>query len=41
MDIVKCPNWEFKCKNANIGFFTPKPDLKGVDQDFLFDRKFF
>ena len=28
-------------KNANIGFFAPKPYLKGVDPDFLFDRKFF
>ena len=26
-------------KMANIGFFTPKPYLKGVDRDFLFDRK--
>ena len=25
---------------ANIGFFAPKPYLKGVDPDFLFDRKF-
>ena len=28
-------------KIANIGFFAPKPYLKGVDPDFLFDRKFF
>ena len=28
-------------KMANIGFFAPKPYLKGVDPDFLFDRKFF
>ena len=27
-------------KIANIGFFDPKPNLKGVDPDFLFDRKF-
>ena len=27
-------------KMANIGFFAPKPYLKGVDQDFLVDRKF-
>ena len=27
-------------KIANIGFFAPKPYLKGVDPDFLFDRKF-
>ena len=27
-------------KLANIGFFAPKPYLKGVDQDFLFDMKF-
>ena len=27
-------------KTANIGFFAPKPYLKGVDRDFLFDRKF-
>ena len=27
-------------KIANIGFFAPKPYLKGVDRDFLFDRKF-
>ena len=27
-------------KMANIGFFAPKPYLKGVDRDFLFDRKF-
>ena len=27
-------------KNENIGFFAPKPYLKGVDLDFLFDRKF-
>ena len=27
-------------KMANIGFFAPKPYLKGVDPDFLFDRKF-
>ena len=27
-------------KLANIGFFAPKPYLKGVDRDFLFDRKF-
>ena len=25
---------------ANIGFFASKPYLKGVDRDFLFDRKF-
>ena len=25
---------------ANIGFFAPKPYLKGVFPDFLFDRKF-
>ena len=25
---------------ANIGFFDPKPYLKGVDPDFLFERKF-
>ena len=28
-------------KITNIGFFSPKPYLKGVDQDFLFDREFF
>jgi hypothetical protein len=28
-------------KMANIGFFAPKPYLKGVDPDFLFNRKFF
>ncbi len=27
-------------KMANIGFFAPKPYLKDVDPDFLFDRKF-
>ena len=27
-------------KIANIGFFAPKPYLKGIDPDFLFDRKF-
>ena len=27
-------------KIANIGFFASKPYLKGVDPDFLFDRKF-
>ena len=27
-------------KIANIGFFDPKQNLKGVDPDFLFDRKF-
>ena len=27
-------------KMANIGFIDPKPNLKGVDPDFLFDRKF-
>jgi hypothetical protein len=27
-------------KITNIGFFAPKPYLKGVDQDFLFDSKF-
>ena len=27
-------------KKVNIGFFAPKPYLKGVDRDFLFDRKF-
>ena len=27
-------------KMANIGFFAPKPYLKGVDPDFLFYRKF-
>ena len=27
-------------KIANIGFLAPKPYLKGVDQNFLFDRKF-
>ena len=27
-------------KIANIGFFAPKPYLKGVYRDFLFDRKF-
>ena len=27
-------------KVANIGFFGLKPYLKGVDRDFLFDRKF-
>ena len=26
-------------KIANIGFFAPKPCLKGFDPDFLFDRK--
>ena len=32
---------KFKCtKIANIGFFAPKPYLKVVDRDFLFDRKF-
>ena len=40
MDIIKCPNVEFKEKIVNIGFFAPKPYLKGVDRDFLFDRKF-
>ena len=25
---------------ANIGFFAPKSNLKGVDRDFLFDKKF-
>ena len=28
-------------KIANIGFFAAKPYLKGVDRDFLFDRKFY
>ena len=27
-------------KIANIGFCAPKPYLKGVDRDFLFDMKF-
>ena len=27
-------------KMANIGFFAPKTYLKGIDRDFLFDRKF-
>ena len=27
-------------KIANIVFFAPKPYLKGIDPDFLFDRKF-
>ena len=27
-------------KIVNIGFFAPKPYLKGIDPDFLFDRKF-
>ena len=27
-------------KKANFGFFAPKQYLKGVDPDFLFDRKF-
>jgi hypothetical protein len=27
-------------KKANVGFFAPKLHLKGVDRDFLFDRKF-
>ena len=27
-------------KTANIGFFAPKPYLKGIDPDFLFHRKF-
>ena len=27
-------------KISNIGFFAPKPYLKGVDLDFLFDSKF-
>ena len=27
-------------KRANVGFFALKPYLKGVDRDFLFDRKF-
>ena len=27
-------------KMATIGFLAPKPYLKGVDLDFLFDRKF-
>jgi hypothetical protein len=27
-------------KIANIGFFAPKPYPKGIDRDFLFDRKF-
>ena len=27
-------------KIANIGSFDPKPNLKGVDPDFLFDSKF-
>ena len=27
-------------KIANIGFFAPKPYLKGANPDFLFDRKF-
>ena len=26
-------------KIANFGFVAPKPYLKGVDPDFLFDRK--
>ena len=26
-------------KIANNGFFAPKPYLKGVDPEFLFDRK--
>ena len=29
-----------KIANGNIGFFAPKPYLKGVDRDCLFDRKF-
>ena len=28
-------------KIGNIGFFAPKPYLKGVDPNFLFDRNFF
>ena len=27
-------------KIVNISFFAPKPYLKGVDRDLLFDRKF-
>ena len=27
-------------KNANIGFFAPKPYFNSVYRDFLFDRKF-
>ena len=27
-------------KIANIGVFAPKPYLKGIDPDFLFDKKF-
>ena len=27
-------------KIAKISFFDPKPNLKGIDPDFLFDRKF-
>ena len=27
-------------KIAKIGVFAPKPYLKGIDPDFLFDRKF-
>ena len=27
-------------KIANIGVFAPKPYLKGIDPDFLFDSKF-
>ena len=29
-----------KQKIANIGVFAPKPYLKGIDPDFLFDMKF-
>ena len=32
--------WSSSAKKANIGFFAPKPYLKGVDPDFLLDRKF-
>ena len=32
--------WSLSAKKANIGFFAPKPYLKGVDRNLLFDRKF-
>ena len=32
--------WSLSVKKTNTGFFAPKPYLKGLDWNFLFDRKF-